>query len=331
MNTIMNLISRAKRAKRLNALKVFNYLFLRIQQYSKHHLPLGSPLGAMVELCNICNLKCQLCPVSGLKRKKGYMEEAVFKKIVDELDDRIITSFTPVMWGESLLHPQIIEFLNYARKKKWDIIISTNGNINQTPEFYEKFVKTGIDEIVCAVDGYNQETYSIYRRQGELKKVCDFLQGVKEAKERLRSSTPKIVVQIILFKYTEDHIEDIKALVKPYADSIITKKLRIFKTNPDQDIIEKDNLLRPIEMENQFLSSKERGISNCTSMLDGIYIAYNGDVLACCGDSENVLKFGSVKEKTIREIQQSKAFISRKQMNLRGDFQGLCKECMERR
>jgi len=302
-------------------MRKFNYLKLKLQELFKTHLPLGYPETAMIEVCSVCNLRCFLCPAgnSSLGRKPGFMAERTFKKIVDELDDRYIDLFMPVMWGESFLHPKIMDFLRYARNKNWYIDISTNGNISADDKFYDELVGIGIDGIVCAVDGYDQSTYSIYRRGGDLGKVYAFLEGIKKAKDKLKLTRPKVVAQIHLFNFNEDHVADIKRNLVVLVDEVKTKKTRVFYNDSkvdNQAIASMYNSVRPKIKMNQFEPPAQTGTKICTSMLYGVYIAWNGDVIACCGDPSNKLKFGNINEQSLRQIRNSKRFL-----NLEKDFQ----------
>ena len=65
-----------------------------------------------IESTNICNLSCIMCPTGRKEqvRKKGYMDFELFKSIVDEMAPHVKAT-TLHIWGEALLHPQIVEMI----------------------------------------------------------------------------------------------------------------------------------------------------------------------------------------------------------------------------
>jgi len=310
-------------------LSSLNHIYLKQQHKFQTCLPGGHPVGAMIELCNVCNLKCVLCPSgnSKLERKKGFMKPDLFKRIVDQLDDTYTRHLVPVMWGESLLHPQFIELMKYARNKTWHISMTTNGNKAGDESYFRDLVETGIDEIVCAVDGQDQDSYESYRRGGQLQVVHDFLRKTREARDKAGAKRPILVAQIHLHKKNEDHLDAIKKNVENYVDSFQTKKLRMFFTEIS-DIRERKELqesLKPIDPDKRFPSM---GRPSCPTMLYSLNINWEGDVLACCRDPKNILKFGNLQNQSLRSILESKKFKEARQRLLRGDYwEDICKTC----
>ena len=59
-----------------------------------------------IELTNLCNFKCLMCPTGtgAHQRKKGLMSDAVFDKIIDEIK-KYKTPLRFIRWGEPTLHP----------------------------------------------------------------------------------------------------------------------------------------------------------------------------------------------------------------------------------
>lgn len=65
------------------------------------------------ELTNRCNLNCIMCPVNrDMRRKKGFMDVKLFKKIIDENPQLYCTVL--YFRGKSLLHPNFFDMVNYG-------------------------------------------------------------------------------------------------------------------------------------------------------------------------------------------------------------------------
>lgn len=85
------------------------------------------PMRIELELTNDCNSYCIYCPRRFMKYKIGFMDIAIFKKMINEISkyrDRSIVLFRR---GESLLHPEFIQILEYCKGKFEDIQLSTNA------------------------------------------------------------------------------------------------------------------------------------------------------------------------------------------------------------
>jgi len=97
------------------------------------------PSRVVLELTPLCNLSCAMCPRHYVKEGDGYMPPELFKKLVDEVARENPSAVILPFWrGESCLHPDFVELLQYALDKGMRIHLSTNGHF-VGPEFAEIF------------------------------------------------------------------------------------------------------------------------------------------------------------------------------------------------
>lgn len=80
-----------------------------------------------VEISNFCNLTCSYCPHPSQSRPKGNMSFSTFVDVVElasqcEQKDLFLNNF-----GEPLLHPELFEFISYAKTKEIECNFITNG------------------------------------------------------------------------------------------------------------------------------------------------------------------------------------------------------------
>lgn len=88
------------------------------------------PLRIVLELTPRCNLRCSMCPRNYILESDGYMAEKLWKRLIDEVAETAPgTAILPFWRGESLLHPNFLDFINYARDKVLPIHLSTNGHL----------------------------------------------------------------------------------------------------------------------------------------------------------------------------------------------------------
>lgn len=70
-----------------------------------------------IELTNYCNLLCKGCCGITSKRLKGFMDIKTFKKSIDICLQMGIEEVWLQNWGEPLLFPNLIQYIEYASKK----------------------------------------------------------------------------------------------------------------------------------------------------------------------------------------------------------------------
>lgn len=70
------------------------------------------PLYLDIELTNCCNIQCNMCPVGTgiMQRKKGFMSEEIFEKVLENINRYHIRGVRFIRWGEPVLHPNFLEW-----------------------------------------------------------------------------------------------------------------------------------------------------------------------------------------------------------------------------
>lgn len=144
--------------------RIFNTPKSRLED----HLPLDTPYSVHIDICSICNFKCNFCFQSDpdAMKKKGYkygsMSFYLFKKITDDL-----TKFKHKMrkvkiglHGEPTLHPELPKMIKYMKSKNVTKIIElfTNGSL-LNPKLNKEIIDAGLDRVNISVEGLTAEKY----------------------------------------------------------------------------------------------------------------------------------------------------------------------------
>ena len=85
------------------------------------------------------------------------MDMDLYRKIVDEAKE-FIFDINLNHRGESLLHPEIVEAIKYAKQNKMFTRLHTNASL-LTEDLAENIIAAGLDRISFSFDGYTKETY----------------------------------------------------------------------------------------------------------------------------------------------------------------------------
>jgi len=133
----------------------------------------------VIETTTYCNQRCSYCPNSkydrGLLKNKKLMDEVLFKKIIDELQNlNYKGKIYLYLYGEPLSDERIPYFISYIKERlpKSYVGISTNGTF-LTVQLYKELIRKGVDIIV-----YSQHNINIP-------------EGTKEVKEYLKQKNKK--------------------------------------------------------------------------------------------------------------------------------------------
>lgn len=96
-----------------------------------------------IELTSRCNLRCQYCPHSTLRRVKADMGMEVYKAALKWAQTMESPELSLTGMGEGTLHPQFCEMLRMARKAlpRTKLLLSTNG-IKLTDEMFTAMRET---------------------------------------------------------------------------------------------------------------------------------------------------------------------------------------------
>jgi radical SAM protein with 4Fe4S-binding SPASM domain len=139
---------------------------------------LSFPARLTLELTNACNYRCAMCP-SRIEpgRARGIMAAALFKRIVDQAAERLPVALVPFFRGESLLHPEAVELLAYAKSRGLGPIqLVTNGLLLNEP-LAAALLGLGLDFISFSLDTVHPEEYDRIRPGGDFARVMANVEG----------------------------------------------------------------------------------------------------------------------------------------------------------
>ncbi|MDP3990738.1 MAG: radical SAM protein [Candidatus Nealsonbacteria bacterium] len=305
------------REKEISFKKLFNLFKGYFYYLTKNTKPNSYPSILMVEPTNFCNLNCPLCPVGNksLKREKGFMPLEGFKKIIDELGDYLL-NLTLWNFGEPMLHKDIYEIIEYAKRKKIFIRLSTNGHFFNNKENIKRLVSSGLDNLIVALDGASQETLSKYRVGANFEEIINGINGVVEEKKKLKSRLPFIELQFVIMKHNEYEVDKMKKIAKDIGVDKLTLKTVTLEIETSKEELEKVKEFLPTKEEyNRYLKSekelkRKKPVKNkCVRLWLSSVINWNGDAVPCCYDAEGVFTFGNTFEKSFKEIWVAESYI----------------------
>ena len=127
------------------------------------------PVRLWVEPTSVCNLRCVMCPNKDLPREqKGFMDFALFQKIIDEAKDFIFDVHL-LHRGESLLHPDFFKMVRYAHDAGIATRFHTNGTLLDEDKA-RRLIEAGLDQFAFSFDGFRRRNLRIDPDQRRFRK-----------------------------------------------------------------------------------------------------------------------------------------------------------------
>ena len=267
----------------------------------------GKPSFASFELSSRCNLNCPQCDVGNnlTNRKNNFLEYHDYCKIIDEIGTTMLDAIF-YFQGEPLLNKNFANYISYAKQYNIYTIISTNAQIIDK-NIALNIVKSGLDRIIISIDGTTQDVYEKYRVGGSLSKSIEAIKFLKEAKTELKSKTPSIEAQFIVFRFNEHQISEFKQLAPTWgADKISIKSAQIHSPNQNSEIIPTINKYSRYHKINNEWKIKKDFSKACFRAWYGMVVSADGNILPCCFDKQEKHSYGNIKDDKIENIWKNK-------------------------
>lgn len=322
--------------KVLNRHRIVNAIGLyRSYQQARKQVPREAkyfPAALNIEPTTSCNLRCPQCP-SGLRaftRPTGMLQPELAEKVINELAPTLMF-LTLYFQGEPYLNKDFNQIVRLAADKKIYTITSTNGHFFKNREMAEEVVKSGLSRLIISIDGVSQESYEHYRVGGQLEKVLSGTKEILEAKKRLKSSTPYVIWQFIVFKHNQNEISAIKRLAKEYkVDGLQIKTAQVYNYETGDDWIpDEESKSRYKKVDGKFIF-KNSLLNHCWKMWHSAVVTWDGGVVPCCFDKDAKHNFGNLNENTFAEIWQGRKYMGFRQKLFLGRKEiDICQNCSE--
>ncbi|WP_394708805.1 radical SAM/SPASM domain-containing protein [uncultured Desulfobulbus sp.] len=253
--------------------KIINFIHVQWSMKRGHSRVNCYPYLFVMEVTNVCNLKCPFCltgkGVSG-GRKVRHMKFEEARKILDQVGDHLY--FLQVYtWGEPLLNPDIFSIIEYAKKKNIYVMLSTNAT-TMSPAINERLLDSGIDYIMVAIDGGSQETYQKYRRGGDYVKVIANVRDMLGQREQKEGSKPFVEWQYIVFRHNEHEVRGVEQMAY---------EIGINKFTPLPAYVEDEEWAASDPEYRTELGNPER-LRNCDRPWSHLNVRADGGVASCC-------------------------------------------------
>jgi radical SAM protein with 4Fe4S-binding SPASM domain len=265
-----------------------------------------------VELSSACDLSCPMCYTitEQFKRtvNRKLMAPELFYKIIDECAQHRVYSIRLSLRGEPFLHPDIIEFTRYAKRKGIREVSTLTNGVRLNPEKFEALLHAGLDWLTISFDGLGEQ-YEAIRKPAKFEESLEKIKTYAAIKRRLSSAKPVIKVQTIWPAIAQDP-KAYYDTFEPIVDLVATNPLIDYKRN-DREIVYVKNF-------------------RCPVLWRRLVIGADGQVLLCSNDEMGHNIVGDVNHQTLKEVWLGPEMTKAREIHRRHqgvELLAACKEC----
>jgi radical SAM protein with 4Fe4S-binding SPASM domain len=214
--------------------------------------------------------------------------------------------------GEPFMFDDIVEIIERCKRYGIMVTAATNCHFFTNPDFCRAVIRSGIDEIVGAIDGVTQESLKSFRgEKADLERVISGTRQLVEERNRLKSRRPLLNMLFVVNRFNEPDIEKALELAGEIGcDSLVPKYVGIDLMEREQERFLPEDLSRTRyeQKPDGTIGLKGDIQDKCATMYMNPMITWNGDVLPCCYDFHGDSVMGNVNEENFSSIWKSDRF-----------------------
>jgi radical SAM protein with 4Fe4S-binding SPASM domain len=288
----------------------------------------GMPPVVSVEPSAFCNLHCPECPSGNgtLLRERGNMDFRLFEKLIEEIAPKSI-AMQFFFQGEPFINPALTDMARLAARKKLYTIVSTNGHFLEGNA--DAIVEANIGKLIISLDGITQETYSLYRKGGNLNKVMRGIDELIAAKKQRKSRFPQLELQFVVFRHNEHQIRDFKLLCREKGIKGVLKTAQFYRPGQGEVLPpQNQRLSRYAWVAGREWILKREWHNACLRLWTNPVITWDGRICPCCYDKDARYSMGNLNNGKLADYWKSESFNRLRRQTINGrELPDMCRNC----
>ena len=258
-----------------------------------HRKKTRPPRRIRLDASTVCQLKCRSCPTAagetGKTLGQGFLKFDDFKDVLRR--NPSVSHVELSNWGEIFLNKDLSGILRYAYRHNVALSAKNGANLNHvSDEVLEALVKYKFRELNCSIDGASQETYSVYRVNGNFDRVIGHIKMINRFKAKYRSPYPALKWQFVAFGHNEHEIATARRMALDLNMKFFLKLswddlyMDTFSPVKDVELVRRESGVGAADREEY---RRKHGMeyalnSCCLGMWSSPQVNYDGRLLGCC-------------------------------------------------
>ena len=302
-------------------------IFSRHRTRLESVLPLAIPFSIEIDPSVACNLRCNFCyqyderNMNACNYTTRQMDFGLYTKIIDDIcsSNERPKKLKLYEFGEPLLHPQIIDMVQYASERNAAEVIEivSNGTLINR-DLAEQLIDAGLGRINFSINGLSNDRYrEITGRSVHLDKMID---GIRHMHEY---SQGRCVIYVKIADTALKSIEERKLffdMFEAVCDEIAVEHITNIWNFDD---------VKETQLKGNYGQTIKKYKKVCPFLFTRMVICADGKVAACCSDWKRSMPIGDMKTQSVREVWFGTALKELQLTHLHGKRNSipLCKGC----
>lgn len=287
-----------------------------------------------IEISDRCNEKCVHCFIPSDFRSKEMTPE-MFYDIVNQAREQNVINIT-ISGGEPLIHPNIIDFLNYCRKKDLSVNLLTNLTL-LTDDILEEIKMNPNCSVQVSLYSIDATVHdSITQIKGSYSKTKNNLLKLIKEKIPVQISCPIIKENVDSFDsvilWADQHNIGVTINYEifgscDHSNENLRHRLSIEDVGLAFDKVSSDEYIKSIYEKAKGKCAEEDSTHVCNICRMYFCVSTEGNVFPCVGWKSRIL--GNINKKSLKEIWENSSDINYLREIRQNDFKD-CTKCSDR-
>lgn len=248
------------------------------------------PPQLVIENTSYCNMRCIHCCHQEMIRPRRHMDEALWRKIVQEVGRELPEcEVWPTFYGEALiLGDTLWQRLDYAAGVGCrNLVLNSNGTLLGRNDNIRKLLRSPLRRFILSLDGLTKDTFEKIRVNGKREVVFP---AVEELCRRRRDSGQMYPVIIAQFSVMKENAHEAEEFAQFWHARGVEVKFRPMLEWTAHGSVRTDT----IDHETEFRIACPWGSSTMA-------VHQDGSVVACAIDYEGRFKATNLREASVRD------------------------------
>lgn len=270
------------------------------------------PPSVQIEPTLHCNLDCITCCRSKSSRKAGNMDFPLFVKIIDDASRIGVKRILLFLFGEPLMHPEIVEMIRYIKSKGLAFHLTTNGVLLNN-EMGKAILRSGVtsaDYVTFSILGFSGKVHEMVMKGVDHARVVENVLDFVENRKKLAINGP--VIETVFYSIPQNEHE-----LAPFLD---------YWGHIVDHAIDGGKAVQAFIEQGVPIAPRKR---TCVQLWERMAVHWNGDVAMCGEDVNGDWIVGNLREQSIGEVWRGEYLSRIKKIHKQGMFGkiSLCEYC----
>lgn len=277
------------------------------------------PREFLLDVSSHCNHACMFCSNTRMASKAVMETDMVFRLLAEGYENgaREVGLYAT---GEPFVAKRLPEFVAEAKRLGYEYIYITTNGAGAIPKRAKAVIDAGLDSIKFSIHASNRESYKKVHGKDDFDKVIENLKWVSDYRKS-SGKTYRIYVTMVQTRETENEVEKLHDIVRPYIDEwdphLLTNSCGTMPENNDIGDIEANNI-------------RGRGHNEiCFQPFKSFTVTPEGLMSACVLDYHKALVVADLNETSMNDAWNNNVYQKFRQMHLDEKTDGtICYNCI---